>query len=517
MRAPVQVNRHRPLAPDALTSWYRSARHAVRVDDLEDVGAVDWDDYYSYEAPDSRRDWTADDHLIGAAFEESAGLACEQPKIGHFLPSTLACRVSPPAPGEAGPSHPSDALGEALFAHVETIVARARARELVLDGDLAEALQRRNGGLRGGREVRAALRSHPGPVAMALLFTPFWVRPLASWPGLASEGGSLDVSSLVAHLFQIYPVPRALHQPWLGAKMPELKWVVWLILLGQGGNLHHAARRFGWTVAKRFTHAFAAAPHDLAPVEAAMWAEVARAGGDRRDFDRIRGCRAYVIDPTAGPDSVPPRGPVEDDEAWEAEEALDRLRAAAAMRAFWREAVAWLVRHRDELTDEGSGAILEWALHLHTESRRITYYRVPPPFRWAGREPGPALEAAEEYVRRRYLPYGDLTWKHHGLDWETGEGEHPAWTVRELTTSRALAEESRAMHHCVSSYARRCADGYSMIFSLCAAGERRITIELASWGDVLQARGTCNRDATAEERAVMNRWLAAIAVRRAAR
>ena len=55
------------------------------------------------------------------------------------------------------------------------------------------------------------------------------------------------------------------------------------------------------------------------------------------------------------------------------------------------------------------------------------------------------------------MPYGDLTWTAHGLDWERREGEAITWTVRELTSSKALGEESRTMHHCVASYAHRCA------------------------------------------------------------
>jgi hypothetical protein len=79
----------------------------------------------------------------------------------------------------------------------------------------------------------------------------------------------------------------------------------------------------------------------------------------------------------------------------------------------------------------------------------------------------------------------------------------------------ALAEESQAMHHCVTLYAYRCAQGQSAIFSLRAAGERRITIELDALGRIVQARGACNRAATGEEQAVMARWLAAVAPRRA--
>jgi hypothetical protein len=528
MRASFNLNRHRPLAPDALTSKYRSARDAVHEDELHDDGPEYDDWWYEYDHGEDdywspARGWTADDYLLFSAFEEAIGLACKQPKIGHFLPPALARRASPDVrasagagPGEARPSHSPDVLGEALFAHVDRLVARARTRTLIVDGDLAETLDRRNGGMRGVREALACFPSRPGPVAMALLFVPFWVRPIASWRGPSSpEADAATLTrSLVEHLFQVYPVPRALHQPWLGAGLPGLKWVVWLVLLGQGGNLHHAARRFGWSIAKRFTHHFAAAPDDLTPLEACMWAEVARAGGDRRDFERVLRRPGYVLDPTAEAEGVPPfavRG--EDEEPWEAERRRDEAAALVQTRAFWQEAVSWLVRFCDRLTDEASVAILEWALHLHTESVRPG--GAPGPrFRWSGREPAAAHAAAEEYLLQRAMPYGDFAWKPRGLDWETGEGEAIAWTVRELTTSRALAEESRAMHHCVGSYAYRCAQGQSAIFSFRADGVRRVTVEVDPLGRIVQARGACNRAATTEEQAVLARWLAVVSSRR---
>src|SRR5262249_13159800 len=106
-------------------------------------------------------------------------------------------------------------------------------------------------------------------------------------------------------------------------------------------------------------------------------------------------------------------------------------------------------------------------------------------------------------------PYGDLTWKARGLDWESGEDEATAWTIRELTSAKALAEESRAMHHCVVSYAHRCAHGHAAIFSLCADGLRRVTVELDLLRHrIVQVRGACNRSATSEEQVVLERWLA---------
>jgi hypothetical protein len=258
--------------------------------------------------------------------------------------------------------------------------------------------------------------------------------------------------------------------------------------------------------------------------------EIRRLGGDRVDFERIRQNPALVLDPTEAPDclpdpvsalgsSIPPTGDPFDDEAvhvpdWQRKWGREEVQTLARTRAFWIETAEWLIRWHDRLTDETCTAILEWAVHLHTESLHLLHswrYRGEA-FLWRGREPASAHAAALAYLRQRAMPYGDLTWSARGLDWDSGEGEAIQWTVRELTSSKALAEESREMHHCVASYAYRCVQGRTAIFSLCAAGTRRITFELDPFGHrIVQARGVCNRGATAEEQAVLARWLLAAA------
>jgi hypothetical protein len=100
-----------------------------------------------------------------------------------------------------------------------------------------------------------------------------------------------------------------------------------------------------------------------------------------------------------------------------------------------------------------------------------------------------------------------ITWRPRGWDWEirlrTG-----LWTVRELTSSTELVEESRAMHHCVASYAYSCAQGSSAIFSLSLDQARRATVEVYPLRRrIVQARGPCNRSCDPEELDVLQRWL----------
>jgi hypothetical protein len=70
--------------------------------------------------------------------------------------------------------------------------------------------------------------------------------------------------------------------------------------------------------------------------------------------------------------------------------------------------------------------------------------------------------------------------------------------------------ETRAMHHCVASYAAKCIAGNASIWSLRrrAAGntERLLTIEVDRQHRAIQVRGFANRTARPEERKLLERW-----------
>jgi hypothetical protein len=82
--------------------------------------------------------------------------------------------------------------------------------------------------------------------------------------------------------------------------------------------------------------------------------------------------------------------------------------------------------------------------------------------------------------------------------------------VRQLKTAEDLVAESRAMHHCVSTYAVKCIAGNASIWVLrrTALGkiERLLTIELDPQNRAIQVRGSSNRLALPEERKIIERW-----------
>lgn len=104
-------------------------------------------------------------------------------------------------------------------------------------------------------------------------------------------------------------------------------------------------------------------------------------------------------------------------------------------------------------------------------------------------------------------PYVRCAWPKTGWDWSTTHPNGICWTVRELTSGRELFEEGCALHHCVASYAGRCAARNIAIFSLRADDQRCVTVEVDRHNrQVLQARGACNWPATFEEREVVQQW-----------
>src|SRR5262249_34166353 len=117
-----------------------------------------------------------------------------------------------------------------------------------------------------------------GPGVVLLLLAPFWIRSLGEWSPPSADLDAIG-RSLIEHLLLRYPVPEALPRPWRTANFPSLKWVSWLVLLGQGASLRRAGSRFGWSVSSGLLQRFLVAPADLEPREAVMWAEITRLGG----------------------------------------------------------------------------------------------------------------------------------------------------------------------------------------------------------------------------------------------
>ncbi len=102
----------------------------------------------------------------------------------------------------------------------------------------------------------------------------------------------------------------------------------------------------------------------------------------------------------------------------------------------------------------------------------------------------------------------------HDWSWQLPEKEAgkagEVYVITQLCSSAELVEETRAMHHCVWTYAGKCAAGHASIWSMKrrwpGRSERLLTIELDRQHRAMQVRGFANRLATQDERKVLARW-----------
>jgi len=125
--------------------------------------------------------------------------------------------------------------------------------------------------------------------------------------------------------------------------------------------------------------------------------------------------------------------------------------------------------------------------------------------------------AAGRATRAAGASAADLAWIGSPLaDWEwvpsakDAKAKGERYVVRQLKQGEDLVMESRAMRHCVSTYAGKCIAGHASIWSLrhCTKSgiDRLLTIEVDQQRRAVQVRGFANRPAHADERNVLMRW-----------
>jgi hypothetical protein len=114
--------------------------------------------------------------------------------------------------------------------------------------------------------------------------------------------------------------------------------------------------------------------------------------------------------------------------------------------------------------------------------------------------------------RRRESRRRIIRWERSGIgEYRRRAGDGRAWTVRELLDGDGLAEEGKAMQHCVATYTGRCLRGTSTIWSLGLEGdggrERLVTIEVNPRSrEVVQAKARCNEVPDEAARAILAEW-----------
>lgn len=325
------------------------------------------------------------------------------------------------------------------------------------------------------------------------------VRDPQAWhPQMKTRNAARLRLAAARHLYARYPVPAMLERIWIddaGLDAEEVRLRKhWYVVAARGGSLYKAGAD-RWLTRKE-VHAFLNAPAGLDFGEAFWYAVASSYAG------------------TPGPAMSVARSKI--------------ARAPRGEMGFWRDVARFFCANPApvEAIDDLCDYLVECRLRDPAYSLQG---RTLPSLTRRMHEWHRDIAAIEriEAIRRRAAgrarfrgasaPAPDRAWSGSPLaDWEWAPSAKDAkskgerFVVRQLKQAEDLVMESRAMRHCVSSYAAKCIAGHASIWSLrrCTKDriERLLTIEVDQQDRAVQVRGLANRVATAAERNVLERW-----------
>jgi hypothetical protein len=325
------------------------------------------------------------------------------------------------------------------------------------------------------------------------------VRRADDWrPKLKTRDPARLRLAAARHLYALYPVPSSLERIWLDSEGLERDEIVlrkrWYVVAAKGGSLYKAEAS-EW-LSRKEVHCFLNPPGDLG-FDEALWQAIARSYTADLGL-ALRIARSKIA------------------------------RAPRRELAFWREVARFFSVNPAPL--EEIDDLCDYLADAYRQNRGYSLKgRTLSSLRRQMQEWHRDLEAIEriEAARRRAMarPVPGVcagasqggSWVGSLLpDWEwqlsAKEAKHrnERFVVRQLKTAEDLVAESRAMRHCVSSYAAKCLAGYASIWtlrrSMSGKVDRLLTIELDRQNRAIQIRGFANRPASPDEERVLARW-----------
>lgn len=321
------------------------------------------------------------------------------------------------------------------------------------------------------------------------------VREPSDWhPQMKTrDPGKLRLAA-ARHLYAHYAVPAHLEAVWLdpdGLNADEARLRRrWFAIAGGGRSLHKEGA--GEWLSRKEVHGFLNPPGALS-FDAAFWQAVGRTYTDDVGL-ALRIARSKIAQ-------------------------TGRLDFA-----FWREAVRFFAANpapleaMDDLCDylaaaragdrgyslkgRTLGSLTRQMRDWHRDVAAVR--RIEAAQQRAARAAGREAEANGRWTGS---PLPDWSWQLAGRD---ASARREEFCVTQLNTAGELVAETRAMHHCVSTYAQKCIAGQASIWSLRLktprGADRLLTIELDRQNRAVQVRGFANRLAKPEEMQVLSRW-----------
>ena len=315
-----------------------------------------------------------------------------------------------------------------------------------------------------------------------------WIRSPEKWKVRKHNRGR-QFSELARHLLAAYEVPLFMDSVWSNGNVTHQNWFKHI---GTGQNIRTASD-IPIPLTKKMAHHFLKAPKHYTIEEALRWGQVHALGGDKYLADALRGTR---------------------------------LTETFSNDGFWLNVIRFFIAN-PMLDVSHVHPIIDYIWHQKYENQRVFIERgvareigpAQPNFSMRRRTPETLLRQVEAWHGElgREVKSGELEWIRSGIgEFHTLEGSEALrnmkfWSIRELLSSDELIDESRALRHCVSTYARSCHTGRSSIWSMEIEdenGRRKIlTIEVAPDAKVIrQVRGKQNRSATPKEKVLLGQW-----------
>ncbi len=331
------------------------------------------------------------------------------------------------------------------------------------------------------------------------------MREAWAWrPQLKTRNAARLRLAAARYLFARYPVAEHLEQIWIDSDGLAREEIFlrkrWYIAAAGGGSLYKAGA--GAWLTRKEVHAFLNAPPGLG-FDAAIWHAIARSySNDAGTALRIAHSKiARTPRPAIGfwrevarffcahPTTVE-----EMDDLCDYLEASHRRNSEFSLKGRTLASLSRQMRewHRD----------LEAVARIEAARRRAEAALA----RARGGAPTQDATACERWPG---AAIADWSWSRAVKD----RSKREEYLVIQLRTAADLVAETRAMRHCVSTYAAKCIAGQCSIWSLRrqAAGDtqRLLTIELDRQNRAVQTREFANRTPRPEERQLLERWAAA--------
>ena len=298
-----------------------------------------------------------------------------------------------------------------------------------------------------------------------------WLREIEAWKP-TDTSPSRQFGSLARHLLANCPVPTFMDRVWFQEPSKiSRQQQKWFKHLGLGYGIRGTDIPIRLT--KKMAYLFTLAPDHYTVEQALRWGQIRGWGGGKPLVDAV---------------------------------VSTRLGRTFEHEAYWAQAIRFLVCNQEAVLPHVAAIVEYLRVHRHhLPTKKLDWKVICCLLEKVAQIQAPAV--ADDRVR-------SLAWAPIGIDgftWQEDADQNWTWTISELLTSSELSAEGAAMRHCVASYASRCAEQKSSIWSMICHShrghQRVLTIEVnPATRAIVQARGRGNKRPSRQARRVMEDW-----------